>query len=81
MVGGGVLIKGVCFCSDFGRPRGGLRAGIRRPAGSVDTGRKMPFVPAVEGRPTESIDGRGPNFSFGLYSYAIFRSLVLGRVD
>ena len=56
-------------------------AGILRPAGSVETGLKMPFVPIAEGLPVPSTEGRGPSFNFGLYSYARFMSLVLGRED
>ena len=81
MVGGGVLVKGVFFCSDAGWLGSAFRAGMRRPAGNAEIGRKPPLAAELPVLPTESVDGRGPSLTLDLYSYALLKSLVLGRAD
>ena len=78
---GGALEKLEVVCWDRGLAGKVFRVGIRRPAGSVEMGRKEAFAPCMSCLLAESVDGRGPSFTLGLYSYAWLRSLVLGRAD
>ena len=81
MLGGGVLANGVFLFSDVGWLGSTFRTGMRRPTGNAEIGRKPPLTAKLLVLPMESVDGRGPSLTLGLWSSALLKSPVLGRAD